>query len=284
MKVGFLLASHNVLIGNNVKNSILLLLPLLALLSFGCSSEDVIDQMSAEERFRLGMNKFNDEDYLDAIEDFKIVTLQYQGSALADDAQFYMADSRFLREEYILAAYEYEVLLRTMPTSEYISRGRYRRAMCYYNLSPRSYLDQEHTRKAIDEFQAFIEYHPTDTLVSAAEKMIVELHTKLAQKEFENGTIYMKMEYYKAAMVYFDLILEKYHDTPYAEPALLKKVEALMNRKRFNEAKDEIDKFMSKYPNSQFKPEAEKLRGEIIQKLSETQASVSGISGATGRQ
>ncbi len=267
-----------------MKNSIVVIVPLVALLSFGCGSDEVIDQLSVEKRFQLGMNEFKDEEYLDAIEDFKIVTLQYQGSALADDAQFYMAESRFLREEYILAAYEYEVLLRTMPTSEFVSRTRHRRAMCYYNLSPRSYLDQEYTRKAIDEFQAFIEYHPTDTLVSAAEKMITEMHTKLAQKEFENGTIYMKIEYYKAAIVYFDLILEKYHDTPYAEPALLKKVEALKNRKRFIEAREEIDKFMLKYPQSPLKPEAEQLRNEILQKLSETQAAVSATGPPTGKQ
>lgn len=263
--------------------NLILILPLVSFLLISCSSEEVTEQLSAEERFRLGMAKFKEGDYLDAIEDFKVITLQYQGSALADDAQFYMAECRYMREEYILAAYEYEVLLRTMPTSEYISRARYRRAMCYYNLSPNSYLDQENTKKAIDEFQAFIEYHPTDPLVPDAEAKITELRTKLAKKEYENGIIYMKMEYYKAATVYFDLILEKYHDTPYAEPALLKKVEALMNRRRYQEAGDELAKFFKKYPTSSLLPEAERLRNEIKNKLSETQPSTaSGLS--SGKQ
>jgi outer membrane protein assembly factor BamD len=262
-----------------VKNFVFIL-PLCVSFMIGCGTDEVTDQLSAEERFRLGMAKFKEGDYLDAIEDFKVITLQFQGSAFADDAQFYMAECRYMREEYILAAYEYEVLLRTMPTSQYVGRARYRRAMCYYNLSPNSYLDQEHTRKAIDEFQAFIEYHPTDTLVSDAEAKITELRTKLAKKEFENGVIYMKMEYYKAAAVYFDLILEKYHDTPYAEPALLKKVEALMSRKRFQEAAEEIEKFFKKYPQSSLLPEAERLREEVRRKLSESQTSASSDSTA----
>lgn len=156
----------------------------------GCTSEEAERQMPAAERFALGMELFNDEDYLQAIEEFKVVTLQYQATAFADDAQFYMAESRMAREEFILAAFEYEILLRTMPTSEFVSRARFQRATCYYNMSPSSRLDQENSRKAIDEYQAFIEYHPTDSLATVAEQRITEMNTKLAQKDFDNGITY----------------------------------------------------------------------------------------------
>ncbi|MBI4429334.1 MAG: outer membrane protein assembly factor BamD, partial [Ignavibacteriales bacterium] len=195
----------------------LVVIVVVAALFNACGSEETTQQISVERRFAVGMKKFQDEDYLDAVEDFKIVTLQFQGSTLADDAQFYMAESRFLREEFVLAAYEYDVLLRTMPTSEFVSRSRFRKAVCYYRLSPESYRDQEYTRKAIDEFQAYLEYHPTDSLATDAEARIAELNRKLAQKEFENGLVYMKMEYFKSATVSFDFVLEKFHDTPYAE-------------------------------------------------------------------
>ena len=59
-----------------------------------------------------------------------------------------------------------------------------------------------------------------------AEAKINELNAKLARKEYESGLIYMKMDYFRAATVSFDYVLEKYHDTPYAEPALLKKGES----------------------------------------------------------
>lgn len=233
-----------------------------------CDSEETTQQISAERRFAAGMQKFQDEEYLDGIEDFKIVTLQFQGSAFADDAQFYMAESRFLREEFVLAAYEYDVLMRTMPTSEFVARSRYQKAMCYYNLSPESYRDQEYTRKAIDEFQAFLEYNPTDTLASDAEARIAELNVKLAKKEYENGIVYMKMEYFKSATVSFDFVLEKFHDTPYAEPALLRKAEVLLRRRRYQEARQEIDRFFDRYPASSFKSEAESLQREISARLS----------------
>lgn len=235
----------------------------------GCSSDEVAAPRSAEEVFQSGLKMFANEDYLEAKEEFRIVTLQYQGSALADDAQFYLSECYFKREEFILASYEYEILLRTMPTSEFVPNSRFQRALCYYNRSPESYLDQESTRKAIDEFQAFLEYHPTDPRAPEAETKINEMNTKLARKDYENGIIYMKMEYYKAATVSFDYVLEKYHDTPYAEPSLLKKGEALFYRKRYTEAKEIADRFLEKYPNSPVRGDAEKLRTDAADKILE---------------
>ncbi|HEY5614536.1 MAG TPA: outer membrane protein assembly factor BamD, partial [Bacteroidota bacterium] len=121
-----------------------------------CSSEEILQQLPAEERFALAMGLFHEEDYLEAEKEFRVITLQFPGTALADDAQFYLGESRYFHDEFILAAYEYDILLKTMPTSEYASRARYRKAECYYNLSPESYRDQDYSRKAIDEFQAFL--------------------------------------------------------------------------------------------------------------------------------
>ena len=237
------------------------------LMLLGCGSSEPVEQLSAEKRFAVGVRLFNNGDYLDAIEDFKIVTLQFQGSSVADAAQYYLAECRYEREEYILAAYEYETLLRTMPTSPYATKARYKRAMCYYRLSPPAYLDQDYTRKAIDEFQAFIEYTPTDSLVHDAEAKITELNSKLAKKDYDDGVQYMRMDYYRAAIVYFESVLEKYHDTPYAELAQLKKCEALSMRKKYADAMAELDVFYRKYPNSQSKEDADRLLVQLKQQI-----------------
>ena len=231
----------------------------------GCGSSEPTEQLSAEKRFAVGMRLFNNGDYLDAIEEFRIVTLQFQGSTVADASQYYLAECRYEREEFILAAYEYDQLVRTMPTSQYVSKARYKRAMCYYRLSPPSYLDQMYTRKSIDEFQSYIEYNPTDSLVHDAEGKIMEMNTRLAEKDYNDGIIYMKMEYYRAAVVYFEDVIEKYHDTPYAELAQLKKAEALSERKKQTEAMSELELFYKKYPNSQHKKDADELLGIIRQ-------------------
>jgi len=263
----------NRLLHQRLPNLFIFILFFLSLVLFsGCGSDNATKQLSAEDHNRIGMNAFRNEDYLAAIDEFKVVSLQYQGSRVADSAQFFMAECRYLREEYILAAFEYNILIRNMPYSTFVSCSRFKRATCFYELSPESYLDQDYTRKAIDEYQAFLEYHPTDTLAPVAEKRILELNTKLAKKDYESGMTYMHMDYYKAATYYFDLILEKYHDTEYAEPALFKKVEALTNRKKYTDAKEAVEKFLAKYPASTLKTDADRMCADIETKILEDKA------------
>jgi len=242
---------------------------LFAIVLSGCGSSEPTEQLSAEQRFDRGMKLFDKGDYLEAIDDFRIITLQYQGSSYAGAAQYYLGECRYKREEYILAAYEYDQLVRTMPTSPYVAKARYKRAMCYFELSPPYFLDQTYTRKAIDEFQSFIDYSPADSLVHDAESKIMAMNTKLAEKEYYDGIIYMKMEYYRAAAIYFQDVIEKYHDTRYAELAQLKRAEALYERDRAAEAMTELETFYRKYPNSQQKHDADQLLEKIKKKLAE---------------
>lgn len=240
----------------------------------GCSTEEIVAPRSAEVIFESAMAKYKNEDFQEAYEEFRVLTLQYPGSDLADDAQFLMGEAKFAREEFILAAFEYEVIVRMMPTSEFVPHARYKTALCHYESSRPYYLEQESTRKAIDGFQAFIEYHPTDPRVPDAEAKINELNTRLAEKEYASGLIYMKMEYYRAAGVSFDHVLEKYHDTPFAEPAYFKKGEALFYRRRYSEAGEILRRFLERYPSSPFHSEALSLIKQIDDALAGSSPSV----------
>jgi outer membrane protein assembly factor BamD len=250
--------------------TLILAILLVTALELGCHSSNVVENLSAEDRYTLAKAKFDDENYLDAIEDFRVITLQYPGSRVADSAQFFLAQSYFHRDQFILAASEYETLVRSMSVSPLVPEARYEIGMCYYELSPNSDLDQKYTYKALDAFQSFIEYHPTNALVPQAEQKIRELNTKLAGKEYNSGKIYMKMEYYGAAERQFQFVLEKYHDTDYAPPALIGEVEALIARKKYSEAKKEIDKFFVRYPSGPLIDRAKQLSEQIESNLEST--------------
>lgn len=233
----------------------------------GCHSSKELENLNAEDRYQLAKKEFDDGDYLQAIEDFRVITLQFPGSTVADSAQFYLAQSYYHRDQFILAAAEYESLIRSMSTSKFVPQARYEIAMCYNALSPTSDLDQKYTLKALDAFQSFIEYQPTNPLVPQAEEKIRELNTKLAKKEYDSGVIYMKMENYRAAERQFNFVLEKYHDTEYADRAHLSKIEVLVARKRFAEAMKEAERFIERYPSSPLLERVQSLKKDIEAKL-----------------
>ncbi|MFI5253403.1 MAG: outer membrane protein assembly factor BamD [Bacteroidota bacterium] len=232
-----------------------------------CASSDVDKNLSAGERFARGKSKFENGDYFEAITELNIVKLQFSGSTIADSAQYFLAECHFKREEYILAGEEYQQLKRNYPSSPLVPIAQFKTGLCYYNLAPKPLLDQKFTARAIDEFQAFIEYYPTNDLAKDAAEKIQELNTRLAQKDYETAELYMKLEYYRAAVYYYNSVFEKYHDTPYGESALLGKVKALIARNHYDEAKPDIEKFLERYPNSKYLGEAQSLQRDIEEHL-----------------
>ena len=236
----------------------------------GCGSGNVATTLTPEARFAKAKALFDNEDYLEAINEFTVITLQYQGSAFASDAQFNLGECRFNRGEYLLAGFEYAVLKRNYPASPRVADAQFKLAMSYYKLSPKSSLDQQYTKKAIDEFQTFAEYYPSNPKASEADAKIKELNTRLAKKQYETAHLYGTLEYYKASLACYDVVIEKYHDTEYAPLSYLAKAELLLSRNKLRDAKTEIEAFLGRYANSVLRARGEELKRKIDKELEST--------------
>lgn len=245
----------------------ILALTLITLFLFACSSTEDTTNMTPEDRLAYAIRLYDREDSEEAIKEFESIILQYPGSSIVDDAQYYLAKTRFQREEYILAAYQFSKLIKGMPSSEFLADAQYMLADCYYELSPFYALDQKYTKHAIEEFQIFIDLFPLNEKVPIAEGKIKELNEKLAKKEFEDALIYEKLEFYNAAIIYYNNVMEVYHDTKYAPLALFNKINLLVARKRDTEALSESKKFLEKYPSDENFNEVEKIKGSLENKL-----------------
>ncbi|MGE5859133.1 MAG: outer membrane protein assembly factor BamD [Ignavibacteria bacterium] len=245
-----------------------LMFSIVPILFWGCSSSIDTANLSAEERYNYALNLFNDEDYEEALKEFQAIVLQFPGNAAVDDAQYYLALSRYNKGEYILAAYEFSKLIKNMSASEWVDEAQLMLAECYYNISPNYTLDQTYTKKAIEEYQAFIDFFSTNPKVPDAEKKIDELNEKLAHKEYNTAYIYEKLEYYKAALLSYDNVIETYHDTKYAPLAMYDKINLLIRRGRNEEALNEIAKFLERYPKDSKTEDVEKIKSSLENKLS----------------
>lgn len=244
-------------------NKLVIILSLTAVLFWSCSSSVVVSELTPEEHLKYALKLYEEEDYLEAVKEFESILLQYAGSSLIDDAQYYVGLTRYKREEYIIAAYEFSKLIKNMPASSFVADAQFMLAECYYGLSPNYNLDQVYTKKAIEEYQVFIDFFPLNERVHKAEEKINELNEKLALKNFTIAKIYEKMDYYTASMKYFDYVVETYHDTEYASKALFRKIMLLMEREREDEALTNMKKFMLLFPEDE---EAEYIR-EIKESL-----------------
>lgn len=250
------------------KYFVVLLFSVISIFHISCSSSIETVNLSAEERLTVALKYYENEDYLDAIKEFEAILLQFPASGINDDATYYLGMSRFKREEYILAAYEFSKLIKNMPTSEFLSQSQFMLAESYYQLSPDFSLDQRNTKKAIQEFQAFIDFFPLDEKVAEAEAKISELNKKLAKKEFETARIYEKLEYSAAALFYYDNVMQIYHDTEFAPLAHFNKINLLISKKKFDDALESARDFVKNYPDNSNASEVRKIISNLEKQLS----------------
>ncbi len=232
---------------------------LIGLIFSGCSGSKDLSLLTPEERFALAKEKFDKKDYLEAINEFESIMIQFSGSGIVDDAQYYLAYSYYKRDEFIKAAYEFSKLIRDFPTSEYVKDAQFMLAESYYKLSPHFSLDQRFTEKAIEEYQAFIDFFPQDPRIKEAEEKIKELNDKLAKKIFETAEQYRRMNYTKSAMIYYDLLLEKYPDSKYSSQALYTKIKLFLEKSRNTEALQEAKRYLQRFPNGEYVKEVRKI-------------------------
>ncbi|MEW6004428.1 MAG: outer membrane protein assembly factor BamD [Stygiobacter sp.] len=242
---------------------VLILLSLIILTN--CSSSVDTSKFSVDEYFNYAMKLYNDEDYELAIQEFQNFLLQYSGSSFNDDAQYYYAMTYFKRGQYLLAAYEFSKLIRNIPASPFVPEAQFMLAESYYKLAPPYQLDQAYTKKAIEEFQAFIDFFPADKRVAEAERKIKELTERLAEKEYQSGLIYEKMEYEKAAIKYYAFVADTYHDTKFAPLSLYRKIQLEIKKGMKTEAVADINTFLNRYPESEYANEIKKIETQLVE-------------------
>lgn len=246
----------------------ILVIVVFSFMIWGCGSSVDTANYTPSEKLAYAQKLFNDESYLDAINEFQTIILQYPGNPAVEVAQYYLAESRYQRGEYILAAYEFSKLIKSMPASEYVPKAQFMLAECYYELSPDYRLDQEYTKKAISEYQAFIDFFPTNEKVKEAEQKITELNDRLAHKEYNTASLYETMGDNRSALLYYTNVVDEYHDTQYAPLAMYDKINMLVSLNRDSEALEEISKYLDRYPDNNRVKELQELKASLEVKLS----------------
>lgn len=230
-----------------------------AILLFASCSKDSNEQLSAKDIFNKAVALYQEEEYSKAITEFNNLSYIAAGTEFEDQSKFYLAMCYFKTEKYLQAADAFDQLVKTNAGSDLVPDASYYKALSYYKMSPRFPLDQTYAIQAIGDFQTFIDYFPSHTMVKDAVEKIMELRRKLGQKEYSNAVTYMKMDYYKSATVYFQYVMDRYYDTEWAEKAHAGKVESLFERHKWEDFDKEVVKFKTKYADSELTVKLDEL-------------------------
>ncbi|MEX2404450.1 MAG: outer membrane protein assembly factor BamD [Balneolales bacterium] len=251
---------------------------LASLFMISCASKSTIRPGdSLEVAFEKSMEQYENERYGDAASSFETVLSIGRGTQIADDAQYYLAESYYKNRQYLIAATEYRRYATNYPRSNRRSEVEYKEAMSYYHLSPRYNLDQTETHRAIELFQLFVQRNSNSEYVEPAREKIDELRNKLAEKGYRASELYHRVGHYEAAAIYFGLVMEQYPESKWSEQALANQIGAYVSyadnsvtdrqKERYDKAVESYHRYIQIFPRGDHRDDAERYYGQALDGL-----------------
>lgn len=219
--------------------------------------------MTAHELFDYGKEKYDAGKYFRATEIFQTVIYDYPGETLVDTAQYYLALSYYANEDFILGRVEFNRLINYYPSSVFTPHAVFMKAVCLFESAPKHHgLDQSQVKESITEFEDFVIDFPESEFAPQVHAYLDQARSRLVQKDYDAAMVYYRMRAYKAAKIYFQLVIDNYTTTSLAGNALYYISEMDLKKGKFDEAARGFDSFLKLYPEHEFVPKAKEQQTE----------------------
>lgn len=219
-----------------------------------------------EGSFERGFAEFEDEAYLEAIDDLKLFIRRNPTDPRSDDAQFFIGRAHQERFDFPVAAVEFEILRKDYPNSDWFDEAYYQQGMCYVEQVPRYELEQSVTRDAIAHFQRYLRDVPDGAFQNEAQKQVDELQLILDEKRMEAVRHYLRVHQPGAARVYLDVFLDERPDSPFAAEALFMSAKVRRQLADFEGARQNLEELVQRFPEHKLASRAQReladLRGD----------------------
>ena len=259
------------------RNGYILLLLMVFLTSCG-EYQKLLKSRDPEEKYQAALRYFNEKQYVKAQTLLDDVTSYYKGTERSEDILAYLARSYMGQKAYESATDYYQAYVRNYPKGKYATEAYFQVGHCQYLDSPDPRLDQQITRKAIEAYTQFVELYPESPYAEQAYSEMSELYDKLALKELKSAQLYYNLgtylgNNYLSCEVVCKNALKNYPSNAYREDfnwlVLQAKYQQMQNSfeekkaERARDTQDEYYNFITEYPESKHRKEADKMLVQI---------------------
>ncbi len=259
------------------KKGLFILLLMVVLTSCG-EYQRLLKSRDPEEKYQAALQYFNQQQYVKAQTLLDDVTAYYRGSERSEDILAYLARCYMGQKSYEPATDYYQAYVRNYPKGKYATEAYFQVGHCQYLDSPDARLDQATTKKAIEAFEVFVELFPESPYAEQAYQEMAELYDKLAYKELKSAQLYYNLgtylgNNYLSCEIVCKNALKNYPSNKYQEDfcwlILQSKYQQLVNSfeerkmERARDAQDEYYNFITEYPDSKHRKDADKMLAYI---------------------
>ncbi len=231
--------------------------------------EALLKSTDVDEIYAGAFKYYNAGKYARAAELFDRMLLAVRGTSKDDTVQFYLGLSNYKFGDLTIAEANFDQFISVFPRSPFTEEAKYLRIECLYGSTYRYELDQLPSYKAMSAINIFIYEYPQSQYLKRMRDMLVDLQERIDKKSFESAKLYYTIEDYKAAAFALKNVLKENADNQYREEVLFYIVAANYQyaqnsvperqRERFLTLVDEYYNFISEYPDSKLRKEADQM-------------------------
>lgn len=252
---------------------------LLMVVLTGCGDyQRLLKSRDPEEKYQAALQYFNEKQYVKSQTLLDDVASYYKGTERSEDILAYLARSYMGQQSYESATDYYQAYVRNYPKGKYATEAYFQVGHCQYLESPDARLDQGITRKAIEAFTQFVELYPESPYAEQAYREMSEMYDKLALKELYSARLYYNLgsylgNNYQSCEIVAKNALKNYPSNRYQEEfnwlIMQSKYQQMVNSyeelklERARDAQDEYYNFITEYPDSKHRKEADKMFVQI---------------------
>ena len=231
----------------------------MILLFISCATKQETLRDDFTSSYDTGIKKFNSNKFAAAKESFDYVVMTNPGSALALSARYFLAESLFNLKEYNQAIDHYNKYIKYSMDYEKISESRYKVCISLYSVCLKFMRDQTNTSYTLQRLQEFIDDYSDDKNVSNIEVLINDLRNRMARKQHQTGHLYMKLEEYDSALLYFNDTIDDYYDTVYSDKARVSIIQSYLFKNEVSKAKAMLEVYKDNFRDEQYFSKSEKI-------------------------
>ena len=245
-----------------MKFRLFIVLIILVLVSSCGEYEKLLKSTDSDLKKEKAKEYYADGEYVKSSELLNQILPRYRATDEAEELNWIHAQSYYGMKDYFMAGSYFKSFVDEFPFGKHAEEANFLVGMCDYKISPRTELDQDNTKNALEEFTIFVNRYSYSPKVEECNKMISELQDKLVEKSHNNALLYYNMREYKAAVVAINNSLKQYSNSKYREEMMFLKLNSLFlyaqnsmpdkQKLRYQDTLDDYYSFMEEFPKSPY--------------------------------